>query len=53
MKAATEFIEQIQTKSQQLYEAYYNNTKRFNQNHLANYLTNELTDFIYEKQKNL
>jgi ribonuclease J len=49
VKAATEFIEQIQTKSQQLYEAYYNNTKRFNQNHLANYLTNELTDFIYEK----
>src|SRR5690554_2791152 len=49
VKGSTELMEEIQKKSQDLYETYYRSTKRFNQNHLANYISNALTDFIYEK----
>ena len=49
VKASTELMEQMQIKAHHLYESYYNSTKRFNQNHLANFITNELTEFIYEK----
>lgn len=49
VKASTELMEEIQNKSNELYETYYRNSKRFNQNHLANYITNELTEFIYDK----
>ncbi|MCK9471460.1 MAG: ribonuclease J [Bacilli bacterium] len=49
VKASTELMEQIQIKSNELYETYYKNSKRFNQNHLSNFITNEITDFIYEK----
>lgn len=49
VKASTELMEEIQNKSNELYETYYRTTKRFNQNHLANYISNELTEFIYER----
>src|SRR5699024_1986196 len=35
VKASTELMEQIQKKSNELYESYYRNSKRFNQNHLS------------------
>lgn len=49
VKGSTELMEEIQKKCYNLYETYYRSTKKFNHNHLANYITNELTDFIYEK----
>ena len=49
VKGSTKLMEEIQKKSYDLYETYYKTAKKFNHTHLANYLTNELTDFIYEK----
>ena len=49
VKTSTELMEQIQKKSNELYEQYYRTSKKFNQNHLSNFINNELTDFIYEK----
>lgn len=49
VKNSTELVEAIQNKAKDIYENYYNGTKRFNQNHLINIITNEISTYIYEK----
>jgi ribonuclease J len=49
VKSSEAFIENISERAEQIYNDYYNKTKKFYKNHLLNIITNELTDYIYEK----
>ena len=49
VKDSEEFIGDISEKAKQIYNDYYNRTKRFHPNHIMNIINNELTEYIYEK----
>lgn len=49
VKNSEGLIEGIQSKSQEIYNSYYSKAKRFSQNHLITLVTNELSEYIYNK----
>lgn len=49
VKDSGELIEDISEKAKTIYNDYYNRTKRFHPNHVINIISNELTEYIYEK----
>lgn len=49
VKNSEGLIESIQTKAQEIYENYYKNSKKFYPNHAVSVISNDLSDFIYEK----
>lgn len=49
MKSSEDLVNNIKAKANQLYESYYNTQKKFSEYHLKTFITNELTNFIYER----
>lgn len=49
VKDSEKLIADISEKAKNIYNDYYNRTKRFHPNHIVNIITNELTEYIYEK----
>lgn len=49
VKAATKFIEEIQTRAANLYNQYFINHKVYNNQQFSNYLNAGLSEYIYEK----
>ncbi|MDD4000520.1 MAG: ribonuclease J, partial [Bacilli bacterium] len=49
VKSSEDFINDISDKAKDVYNDYYKRTKRFHPNHIVNIITNELTEYIYER----
>jgi len=49
VKNSEGLIEDIQNKAKEVYNNYYNSTKKFYINHVVNLVSNELTEFLFER----
>ena len=49
MRKSEELANEIKIKAEELYNEYLSKTKRVNYNNVSNYISQELSDFIYDR----